>query len=185
MSDVHNYEIVNGYDNIVNLETLPDTKVVINGLDNTINQIGIYNTNLKVKKSDGSPTQAVTYGEVTTVDFDDIIWDRNKEFNISTHQFTAKESGYYLIGIGLVLSSVGEEWQGSYLPVVGIKVNGVEKPNSETFEVNIISNPQRNTVLYEHLNAGDTLEVGVRAGTQTGFSVLGNLNTWFFVKRVA
>lgn len=161
-------------DNLTALETY--TSEILSGL-NPIPQIGF--SNVKVVKGDSD--QAVTIATPILVSFTDVSWDLNDEYDSSLSKFTAKETGYYLIGVGLAIF-------GNSVPsvaLVTLVVNGVEKSNGEHLETITAGTLQKNTLLYESLTVGDVVEIRVRAITANGFSILGSLNTWLFIKRVA
>lgn len=136
------------------------------------------NSSAKTYKADAN--QLVLAGANTIIHFTVKTWDTLNEFDAGTYTFTARRSGFYVVGVSANIQCLAVP----SLFTVGLIRNGAALPLGESFEINQVTNPQKTAVLYLPLNAGDTLQVRFTNAGANNLTILQSLNTWFFIRRL-
>lgn len=146
-------------------------QVIQNDLGGFISQIDVYKTAL----------QTITNNTETLVEFDTENFDNGQEFDVTTHLFTAKTSGLYLILSGLNYATSSSTTADKTLGL-RLKKNGTIYSESYVASPNDIvipppvsitvtaTNPKVSVMTQQiiHLDKGDT--IGIYAFQNTGAS---------------
>jgi len=120
-----------------------------------------------VKGDMNAPNQVLT--GTTTLNFDNILIDTNGEYDIATHRFTATETGYYQVILGVhILASTASTFQ------LNVRRSNIKL--MRVYQATATPMTSHNTSTIVQMNAGEFLEFYVNVGpsadtvTVSGFS---------------